>query len=131
MSVDARQVRDWIALMRAAPESAEHQRLFPVYDEICVLVEERPDEAWHFILEVLASDASTLILETLSAGPLEDLLVQHGERMIARVEAQAQRDPCFARLLGGVWQNRMADELWRRVLQARDRRGWDGEPGVT
>ena len=125
MSVDGRQVRDWIALMHAAPESPEHQRLFPVYDEVCVLVEERPVEAWEFILAVLASDDSTPILETLSAGPLEDLLVQHGTRVIERVEAQARRDPRFAGLLGGVWRNTMPEEVWQRVLQVRDRRGWD------
>ena len=125
MSVDGRQVRDWIALMHAAPESPEHQRLFPVYDEVCVLVEERPDEAWEFILAVLASDDSTPILETLSAGPLEDLLVQHGTRVIERVEAQARRDPRFAGLLGGVWRNTMPEEVWQRVLQVRVRHGWD------
>ena len=125
MSVDGRQVRDWIALMHAAPESPEHQRLFPVYDEVCVLVEERPDEAWEFILAVLASDDSTPILETLSAGPLEDLLVQHGTRVIERVEAQARRDPRFAGLLGGVWRTTMPEEVWQRVLQVRDRHGWD------
>ena len=125
MSVDGRQVRDWIALMHAAPESPEHQRQFPVYDEVCVLVEERPDEAWEFILAVLASDDSTPILETLSAGPLEDLLVQHGTRVIERVEAQARRDPRFAGLLGGVWRNTMPEEVWQRVLQVRDRHGWD------
>jgi len=67
-------------------------------------------------------------MENLSAGPLEDLLAMHGPAIIDRVEAEAARDPTFAKLLGGVWQNRMTDEVWARVQAARDRRGWDGNP---
>ena len=125
MTDTSQRVRDWIALQRAVPESAEYLRLFPVFDAVCVLVEERPDEAWAFILEVLATDAGTPVLETLSAGPLEDLLVQHGEQVIARVEAEARRNPAFADLLGGVWQRSIPETVWERVLQVRDRRGWD------
>jgi hypothetical protein len=55
----------------------------------------------------------------LAAGPLEDLLAHHGELWIDRVEAQAQADPKFNYLLGGVWQNQMTEDVWQRVQAVR------------
>ena len=64
--------------------------------------------------------------ENLSAGPLEDLLVYHGHEVIDRVESEARSNPKFASLLGGVWKNAMADDIWRRIQGVWDRRDWDG-----
>jgi hypothetical protein len=38
---------------------------------------------------------------------------------IERVEELARQDPNFNSLLGGVWQNTMTDEVWKRVQAAR------------
>ena len=79
-----------------------------------------PQEAWEIILslnERLLSDKATSLL---AAGPLEDLLSRHGEAFIDRVEVQARRDPDFNRLLGGVWQNAMSEDVWQRVQAARN-----------
>jgi hypothetical protein len=91
-------------------------------------VESRPLEAWKMILAIHALDQSLPTQQVLSAGPIEDLLVKHGDVIIPLVEAQAGRDAIFAKLLGGVWKNRMADEIWARVQAVWDRRGWDGIP---
>jgi hypothetical protein len=80
------------------------------------------------ILSIRSRDQSIHIEQVLSAGPLENLLALHGEGFIDRVESEAQRDPSFAKLLGGVWKNRMSDEVWQRVQAVWDRRGWDGIP---
>lgn len=128
MSADSRIVTEWIRLQRAPEGSAEFELLFPVYDEVCVLVEEAPEQAWQFILEALRVSDSTAVMETLAAGPLEDLLVHHGARLIDRVEEEARRNPRFAFLLGGVWAGRLSGDLWKRIEAVRDRRGWDGVP---
>nr|WP_156089043.1 hypothetical protein [Paucibacter sp. KBW04] len=47
---------------------------------------------------------------------------------IERVEQLARQDPVFAWTLGVVWQCQMTDEIWARVQQVWDRRGWDGIP---
>lgn len=77
---------------------------------------------WQFILAVLARRPSERVLGMLAAGPLEDLLAYAGKFYIDRVELEARRNPAFRHLLGGVWQNRTPDELWRRVEAVR------GEP---
>lgn len=57
----------------------------------------------------------------LAAGALESMLGSRGERMIAAVEAEAHRDPAFAKLLSGVWQHGMSEAVWARVLAASGR----------
>jgi len=121
-------VTDWLALQRVPESSTEHDKLFWAFGRLCDLCCDAPDEAWDVILCMLAQDHSPVILENLSAGPLEDLLAKHGPTIIDRVEAQARRDPWFARLLGGVWQNAMSPEVWTRVQAVWDRKGWDGIP---
>jgi hypothetical protein len=46
-----------------------------------------------------ASDAVT----TVGAGPLEDLVQEHGDELIAELETSARRSPVFAEALGAVW----------------------------
>jgi hypothetical protein len=87
-----------------------------------------PKDYWNLILAIHHKDQSIPIQQVLSAGPVEDLLAKHGESFIERVEEEARRDPQFAKLLGGVWKNRMTDEVWARLQAVWDRRGWDGIP---
>jgi Family of unknown function (DUF6869) len=130
VSVDPQVVRDWVALAHEEEGSAEYDRHFAAYDVVSDMVHERPDDAWNFILEALKLDASVAVVEVLSAGPLEDLLGYHGDRVIAHVEREARNNPAFAKLLGGVWRGQMTPEIWARVQSVWDRRGWDGIPAA-
>jgi hypothetical protein len=121
-------VAGWIQLQHTPKDSPERETLFWAFERERDLVHDDPDTAWRFILEVLRRDDSIPIMENLSAGPLEDLLAEHGPKVIDRVEAEARSNPAFAKLLGGVWQNTMSDSIWARVQAAWDRRGWDGIP---
>ena len=92
------------------------------------LTYEEPEKLWLLILEIHHRDQSITIQQVLSAGPVEDLLAMHGDTFIERVEAEARRDPQFAKLLGGVWKSTMSDAIWDRLQAVWDRRGWDGIP---
>jgi len=74
---------------------------------------------WSFILAVHARDINGKVSHHLAAGPVEDLLSEFGDDYIERVEALAASDVRFQRMLCGVWQNSMSDELWRRLQLAR------------
>ena len=89
-------------------------------------VYESPNLAIDLILEILKLGLSEKTKEVLAAGPLEQVLANHGDAIIERVELLARRDPQFSSLLGGVWQNNMSDEVWMRVKNASNRSGWDG-----
>jgi len=71
------------------------------------------------ILERIEAAPASTSFEALAAGPLEDLLVHHGPAIIDRVEAQARSDARFNLLLGGVWPNAIAPDVWARVEAIR------------
>jgi hypothetical protein len=117
----------WIGYWQASdgsPEREAHAWATDLYD----LQYEAPETLWALILQIHLRNKSIAIQQVLSAGPLEDLLAKHGEEFIDRVEAEARKDPLFAKLLGGVWQNSMSDKVWIRLQSVWDRRGWDGIP---
>ena len=80
----------------------------------------------NLILTVLKLDQGNEVMEILAAGPLEQVLAQHGETIIERVENIAKSNEMFSSLLGGVWQNSIPNEIWDRVQNVWNRSGWDG-----
>ena len=98
------------------------------FDEFDWVVREHPEHAWQAILATVSDPRAKPHIGTLAAGPMEDLLSFHGEAFIDRIEATALSNPNFAWMLGGVWQFKMSEEVWRRVQAVWDRRGWDGIP---
>lgn len=99
-------------------------RFFWAWEKIIDLISNEPETAWDIIKKILKYDSSLKVISRLAAGPLEDLLVDHGDKFIDRVEEEAKKNPDFAKLLGGVWQNAMSDEIWERIQKVCDR-SWD------
>ena len=83
------------------------------------VVHDEPEIAWPAIVQIVGRELTVDQTAVLAAGPLEDLLAVHGAQFIERVELEAARNPRFNHLLGGVWQNQMASEIWERVQKAR------------
>ena len=98
------------------------------WDVMFNFMHERPELAFELIVEIWSRDQSRDVIQILSAGPLEDLLSTYGEQMIQAIEKEAEKDPSFRKLLGGVWKNAMPDSVWTKVQEIWDRRGWDGIP---
>lgn len=119
-------VAAWIAMAKAAegsPQAEENRWAYNLVNELCW---KDPERMWNFILSVMADSESESVKGFLAAGPVEDLLANFPYEIIERVEREAKRDPRFASMLGGVWQNRMPDDVWQRVQAVWDRRGWYG-----
>jgi len=76
-----------------------------------------PDVLWPILLELIAR-APDRQLGHIAAGPVEDFISRFGSRVIDAVEAQAAADPRFRRVLRGVWQLSMTDEVYARVVVA-------------
>lgn len=127
--VEASFVNSWIALCKTDRDTQEHRDHSWAFD---YWFDRRDDVdlVWSFILSVLAKDRSRQVMEQLSAGPLENLIADHGEEVVERVEAEARRNPAFASLLGGVWQSDAPPHIWKRVQAVWDWRGWDGIPAA-
>jgi hypothetical protein len=77
-----------------------------------------PERCWLVILRIFEEDQSDWLLSNLAAGPLEDLLVRHGERFIERVETLARQEPRFRFLTQMVWRNAISAPVWARLRKA-------------
>lgn len=78
-----------------------------------------PEAAWCAILKLITHKLTDEQLSLLAAGPLEDLLSEHGSSFIDRVEQEVTANKRFDYLLGGVWRLSMTDDVWNRVQKAR------------
>jgi hypothetical protein len=104
----------WIELTRLPENSAQRDGKFWSWERLHELIHQEPETAWR-VIQIIRREGSDLVLANLAAGPLEDLLVAHGEQFIDRVEALARQDKQFKKLLGATWQNAMSPGLWKRV----------------
>lgn len=118
----------WITMAKSERGTPAHDDAFWAFQHMYDFIHEQPEVAFGLIVEIWSRDQSRAVVQVLSAGPLEDLLTTHGSTFIARVEEEAERNPGFRKLLGGVWKNAMPDSVWKKVQQIWDRRGWDGIP---
>lgn len=96
-----------------------HNETFWTFEKLYDVVLNQPELAWELILQILSIDQSNVVYENLSAGPLEDFLVYHGEQYIEKIENQARLDKNFNELLGGVWRNNISEYIWRRIETVR------------
>ncbi|MET0121126.1 MAG: DUF6869 domain-containing protein [Candidatus Thiodiazotropha sp. 6PLUC9] len=87
---------------------------------INLMLFEKVDELWKFVLQTYRKDLSQEVIGILAAGALEDVLALRGEEYIGRIELLAANDLKFKYLLGGVWQNAMSNEVWARVQKAAE-----------
>jgi hypothetical protein len=76
---------------------------FWAWDELNDIVRENPEKAWEVIRHLVELAPTDDMLDSVAAGPLEDLLRSHGHQLIDRVEERARVDERFRKCLGGVW----------------------------
>ncbi len=88
-----------------------------------------PEQDWQVIEWIAQNSRHKWSCVMLAAGPLEDLIANHGEAFIARIEQLARRSPRWRFILSGVWpQGKHDTEVWRRIEAAR-RGGPDMDAG--
>lgn len=121
-------VNSWTELHQVEPETERHNALFWSFGQMWELTHKEPETAFEIILRILETKGGLRVEANLAAGPLEDLLVEHGSFVIDRIECEAANNPAFRHLLGGVWKNAMKEDIWTRVQACWDRRGWDDVP---
>lgn len=116
----------WVEMWDIDIDAPERKQYEWVDDYEYEVVYEKPDQALDLVLEILKQPISNKTKEVLAAGPLEQVLAVHGSKIIQRVEQLAKTNQKFANLLGGVWQNDMSEEVWKRIQKVWVRKGWDG-----
>jgi hypothetical protein len=78
-----------------------------------------PVTAWSYMVAVARSRLGDDDLRTFGAGSPENLLGDHGDALIDRIESDARSDARVRLMLSGAWQTtEMDDALWARVENA-------------
>lgn len=77
-----------------------------------------PEQAWEIIQAVYEEQPGARVLHRLAAGPLEDLLTEHGSKFIERVINLAAHDQGFRGVLRMVRNRGMPEETWEKIQRA-------------
>ncbi len=127
MEMSVREQADsWIALQRYRKPDDAPEDVFERGFRLNDLAYDEPEVALSVIRDIVSryaeadlfTDVETearRVLGMLGAGPLETLLGENGDRVIAEVEAEASQDRRFIWTLACVWQCGMSETLWARV----------------
>lgn len=67
------------------------------------LVDRDPASALDCVVKCIAQCSDPHVLSCIAAGPLEDLIADHGPQVIGQIEELARRQPRFRYDLTGVW----------------------------
>jgi hypothetical protein len=86
------------------------------FDALSMLVVTDPESAWRVIGSLL-SRANAAALIDIGTGPLTELLCEHGELFVDRVEALAWSSPAFAQALENVWLVESDSDVARRLVR--------------
>lgn len=115
----------WISYNEALEDSPEKDTNIWAYNVLeSTLVYKDPQLSWSLILKILKSDLSDRVFSMLAAGPLEDLLGEHGDTIVPLVDKEAKKNPKFLKLLGGVWKNSISDENWKHIQSLVGENKW-------
>jgi hypothetical protein len=60
------------------------------------------------VVELIRTATNDRDVGAVGAGPLEDLLHEHGDELVDAIETEARRSPPFASALASVWLERHA-----------------------
>src|SRR3954452_14769854 len=93
-----------------------YQRNLWSYSALVDLCTQNPEAAWFVLLRILALVEGDEMLQTIGAGPLEDLLKMHSSTLVARVEAEAAINPKLRTALASVWLARSDDPVTARLV---------------
>ena len=98
-----------------------------ILDYIDKLIEDEPEKALEFVLDLINNCADKKTLAYVAAGPLEDLLVHNGVSVIEKLEIAADADDNIQLALSGVWLDEDGDEIYRSWYDLMKRYGFVGK----
>ena len=78
-----------------------------------------PELALNIVVELVERAPDDESLAYVAAGPLEGLVVDHGERLIDRIESLAKERPKFQKALAGIFLTRCPEPVRKRIEAVR------------
>lgn len=112
-----RLAKTWIFAQKLGVDSPGYEKHSWAVDEVINMVTERPQDLWQIILKILELDSADEIASAVGAGPLEDLMVHHGEDFIGKVEEHASKSDAFKTAMKSVWLDSDDTPICARFLE--------------
>lgn len=115
--IDIRNIAEsWVRMHCAEEKSEAYTENFWAFEALLDLCENSPEQCLAVINQIILIDTSDVVLANLAAGPVEDLLVKHGERVIELLMQYAQKNHMWKKILGAVWNNDISDRVWQQLI---------------
>jgi len=102
----------WIRLHHAEMNSEEYEKDFWSFEKLSEFCRKNPEDAWRVIVKIYENHPDEKILSNLAAGPLEDLLVNHGRLALIWIDQYCMNESDLVKVLQMVWRNAMSEEVW-------------------
>lgn len=102
---------------RKALEQGESQAAVEAYQIVCDLVEAGDPSVIQLLADLVDAGPPDIAAAFVGAGPLEDLLHEHGDRLIDDLEDRARRSPSFHNALAAVLieEGQLGDATFERL----------------
>jgi hypothetical protein len=115
----------WVELTaRSDLDKERDDNASAMFDFQYELVRDDPFKALALVKEILAIEDNPNVIALLAAGMLEDLIPAEDGPVVDAVVAEAERDPRFRHLLGGVWFSSISPTVTERLERARGEQRW-------
>lgn len=109
----------WLDGCEAVRDSPEFKSNWWAIEKVMRLCD-TPEDCWRFIVLAYNQTIARGLESSLTATPVEDLLVHHGEQYVDKMVELARQDDQFNWLLGGVWKvTDMKDDVFRKIENVR------------
>jgi hypothetical protein len=117
----------------------QHDEIFWAYECFDEMAELAPRIAFNCVLVALQQCKNDSDIGFLAAGPLEDLVCEHGPILIDEIEREATSNEKFRYLLSGIWGDPSGafgvpdvdPDVWRRIQIAVRPGPWLNEGDLT
>lgn len=108
----------WIRMQNDQENLFEYHPDFWSVEAFALIIEDRPSLFFELVDLIFQMDSSDPLVANLGAGPLEDLLVYHGDSFINTIVQKIQADKNWKRAAQNVWKNSMSDGVWQQLQNA-------------
>jgi hypothetical protein len=114
-SKDKELIDSWVALQYASPGSSDHEKNFWSHMRLDDLIDDDPNKALYIILYIIENNESEFVIANLAAGPLESLLMRHGELLIHDLKKYVKSNNKLKDALKLVWRNDISYPIWEEI----------------
>ena len=120
MNDKTRLAKSWIFAHKLGVDKIGYEQHSWAVDEVIEMAIDKPNDLWDLILEILKIDDSNEIVAAVGAGPLEDLMVNHGPDFIEKIEEQAESSSAFKNAMKSTWLDSEDTTLYKKFYHIAD-----------